>query len=279
MGDRTRSDEAQEASRLDDGLADVGTALSSIPHFGTKAGRAIRTAIDDVIDPVRTGRWSVAQLEKVEKTYIGTRVEITLRSTLNLEQGARMDCLIASHEVDIKFSIHGKWMIPMEAVGEMCLLVSADDEASTFSVGLLRARDEYLTVGGNRDRKRTLNAQGNAAIEWLVRDGDLPPNPLSQISPEQRSALLKIPVGQARVTALFRLVTGQPVTRSVVEWAASQLDPAKRVRDARQQLESEGIRILSGLRVADRSEAKAAGIPIPGKDEFVSYRFRDSSRS
>src|SRR5687767_5744114 len=37
-------------------------------------GASIRRALDEVIDGPRTGRWDVSQLEKTEKTYIGTKI-------------------------------------------------------------------------------------------------------------------------------------------------------------------------------------------------------------
>jgi len=41
-------------------------------------GSAIRQSFDEVFDGQRTGRYSLPQLSKVEKTYIGTKVEIVI---------------------------------------------------------------------------------------------------------------------------------------------------------------------------------------------------------
>ncbi|MFN8151440.1 MAG: NaeI family type II restriction endonuclease [Solirubrobacterales bacterium] len=39
-------------------------------------GGVIRQSIDEVLDGPRTGRWGFEQLEKTEKTYVGTKIEI-----------------------------------------------------------------------------------------------------------------------------------------------------------------------------------------------------------
>ncbi|WP_205982647.1 NaeI family type II restriction endonuclease, partial [Pseudomonas viridiflava] len=93
----------------------------------------------------RTGRFQIEQLEKTEKTYIGTKVEIVLRAELELERGRVLDNLICGHEVDTKCSIRAEWMIPREAVGQICLLVAGDDNLGTFVTGLLRMTEDVVT--------------------------------------------------------------------------------------------------------------------------------------
>jgi hypothetical protein len=87
-------------------------------------GESLRRSLDEVIDCQRTGRYRVEQLEKTEKTYIGTKVEIVLRFAFELPRGGTLDNLIAGHEVDTKFSLTGQWMIPREAVDQLCLVDS-----------------------------------------------------------------------------------------------------------------------------------------------------------
>ena len=53
----------------------------------------LRQCVDDVIMTPKTGRRSYDELEKTEKTYIGTRVEIELRAMLNLPKG-KLDTVI-----------------------------------------------------------------------------------------------------------------------------------------------------------------------------------------
>jgi hypothetical protein len=129
----------------------------------------LRNAFDEVIDGPRTQRWSVAELEKVEKTYIGTKVELLLRTAMGFPRGNELDYLVAGHEVDAKFSLKkGGWMIPSEAVGRYCLLISADDTVGRFEMGLLHAREEFLSRGQNKDGKRHLAAEHRKTVRWLA---------------------------------------------------------------------------------------------------------------
>src|SRR6266567_2220772 len=100
-------------------------------------GQVLRQSFDEVLDGQRTGRFDVDELEKTEKTYIGTKVEIVCRAAFGIRKGApgRMDYLIEGIEVDAKFSLTEGWTIPQEAVGQLCLVMSADDRRSVFRVG------------------------------------------------------------------------------------------------------------------------------------------------
>lgn len=82
---------------------------------------AIRQALDEVIDGGRTGRWSYSQLEKTEKTYVGTKIEILVRTALGLPRERPLDTVIAGHPIDIKWSglRTPSWQIPTEAVDEL----------------------------------------------------------------------------------------------------------------------------------------------------------------
>ena len=56
----------------DNGIEAITSSLTIREDLASVAGAAVRQAIDEVIDGGRTGRWCIDQLEKVEKTYIGT---------------------------------------------------------------------------------------------------------------------------------------------------------------------------------------------------------------
>ena len=140
------------------------------PHMKERFAAAIRRSFDEVFDGQRTGRYSLSQLSKVEKTYIGTKVEIVVQAEFGLQRGRRMDYLVAGEDVDAKWSMKsGGWMIPTEAVGELCLCMTADDERSVFSVGIVRADEVRLRTSTNKDKKRRLNHDGLAAMAWLAR--------------------------------------------------------------------------------------------------------------
>jgi len=82
------------------------------PSPAARFGAAIRQSIDEVLDGPRTGRWAFTQLEKTEKTYVGTKLEIVVRTSLGLEPGAVLDLDIEGEPVDIKWGMNSGWQIP-----------------------------------------------------------------------------------------------------------------------------------------------------------------------
>lgn len=56
-----------------------------------KFGQAVRQAIDEVLDGPRTGRCKLAELAKTEKTYVGTKVEIVVRTCADRCDGGTHD--------------------------------------------------------------------------------------------------------------------------------------------------------------------------------------------
>lgn len=125
-------------------------------EFEQYVPKLLRECIDDVIQTPRTRRRSYAELEKVEKTYIGTRVEIMLRSWLGLPKG-KLDVVVANQDVDIKNTLGANWMIPTEAFGHACILIGADEKKSKCYVGLIFIREAYLSASENKDKKKTLS--------------------------------------------------------------------------------------------------------------------------
>ena len=236
-------------------------------------GDAIRQSFDEVLDGQRTGRYRLDQLSPVEKTYIGTRVEIRTQAAFGLQRGHRMDYLVDGEEVDAKWSIRSRgWMIPREAVGELCLCMTANDDRSTFSVGIVRADDANLWTSTNQDKKRRFNDLGIAAMAWLVNPGVLPENLLLNLSEDARSAILDYGLsGQRRVNQLFRFVHNKVVRREVVQTVAQQQDGPKRVRDARKSLQAEGIIVL-GHQGSHPRIAEGLGIEVPRKGSWIATR-------
>lgn len=243
------------------------------PRMAERFGDAIRQSFDEVFDGQRTGRYSLTQLSKVEKTYIGTKVEKVIQSEFGLERGRQMDYLVAGEEVDAKWSMRsGGWMIPTEAVGELCLCLTADDARSTFSVGMVRADEENLRRTANKDRKRQFNDDGKRLMVWLVNPGDLAENLLLRLSEEERSAILDSRLsGQQRVNQLFRRVLGRVVRREVVLTVAQQDDGPKRVRDTRKALQPEGILVL-GHQGSHTAIAEGLGLEVPPKGSWIAAK-------
>jgi hypothetical protein len=250
----------------DTALDQVESKLSRVPLIGDILGRAIRQGIDDVIQGPRTGRWNIADLEKTEKSYIGTRIEIEVRAGLGVERGKKLDYLIEGHEVDLKFSIkYGGWMIPREAQDEICLVLSANDSKHLFWAGLIRADKDVLRPGKNQDRKGSVSAAGRDKIRWLVREGKLAKNFfMHDLEQRARDLIFAQPPGQARVNELFLQCERRVIPGSAIVAAATEVDDsAPRVAVAAQELKQ--MEILDGNKEDARRRAQVLNIRLlPG---------------
>src|SRR5580692_6835211 len=143
----------------DPGLAAVEAELHRLDPAGAQVASVLRDTLDQIYDGQHTGRWSYDQLHKTEKTHVGTLVEINLHRQFGFADGTATDYRIAGIEVDCKYSMtYGGWELPPEAIGQICLLITADDQRSTWQAGLLRVQEPFLRSGQNRDAKRQLRA-------------------------------------------------------------------------------------------------------------------------
>jgi hypothetical protein len=238
----------------------------------------IRKAIDEVIDAPRTGRVYASELEKTEKTYIGTKVEILVRNFLRLPKGI-LDLKIDDHDVDVKTTLGQTWMIPREAVGKSCILVASDEPRRTCFFGIFLAKVEYLTRSPNQDKKVSVSVFGHQNIHWVFDDESYPPSIWSQIGEAKTQAIMRGISGTERVAMLFRQVQGTPIHRDTVQAVAQQKDYMKRLRTnggARDVLADEGIAILSGK--FDASLIKKLGLETLTRDQFISFKPIDSSQ-
>lgn len=254
----------------------VGKFLLALDPTGERTAGVIRRTIDQLYDGQHTGRYRWDQLYKTEKTHCGTLLEINLQREFQFPDGAIMDFRMDGIEVDCKYSQRvGGWMIPPEARGHICIVISAFDNADPgWSLGVVRASSEWLNAGGNRDLKSTFNDSGRAAIDWIWREKKLPSNVLLQLPEKAVSRLMGLRSGNQRIAELFRVAQGMIVRRAVVATVAQQEDYMKRVRangGARSILRKEGIIIL-GQYEAHAEIARSLGISVPEKGDSISIR-------
>lgn len=268
------------ASLIAPGHPDFDVSSAIVAELDQKAGgpgklaqevpALLREVVDDVIQTPRTGRRSYNELEKTEKTYIGTRVEIMLRALLSLPRG-RLDAVVAGHDTDIKHTMGNNWMIPGEAIDHPCILVAADEDRARCYLGLIVARPAYLTAGANRDAKRSISAAGFAHIRWIFANHPYPPNFWRTIPAASVQRIVSGRTGNERVIALFREVQDEPITRETVEGVARQKDFMRRIRadggrGTRDLLAAEGVLLLSGK--YDGALIRAFGLPM---GDFVAH--------
>jgi hypothetical protein len=232
----------------------------------------LRKAIDEVIDPARTNRFTLDEIEKTEKTYLGTKVEILLRNWLRFPKGKTLDLSIDGIETDIKNTMRTTWMIPSEAMGHPCILVQTDEHSARFSIGIIVVSNDVLTTGKNQDGKSSISKAGKDKIHWILQDETYPENFWQNLEYEVRHRIISQTSGTRRLDALFRYVQNRPISRAIVLGIAQQKDAMKRLRKnggARDLLARDGIALLSGN--YDSELIGKLGLPKCGKDEFISF--------
>jgi hypothetical protein len=235
----------------------------------------IADAIDFVIDPVRTARTKVAELDNVEKTFVGLKIEHFFRDFLDLPKGIR-DLRIEGYDLDIKNTVGVTWMIPPETYRqeEPCLLIASASKDNSCSLGLMMARDSYLTKP-NRDKKRGVGKRGRDNILWIVERQPLPKSRWDGIDMARFRELRKIKGGAVRAAQFFRENIGLPVHRSVLHALLfDQKDYMKRIRGnggARDLLKADGIAALSGT--FDSARMIAQGFSQLGADYWVAVKY------
>lgn len=248
-----------------------------IDRFGGNAAlesrfpEIIKDALDYVIDPVRTGRTKVSELDSIEKTFIGLKVEHFLRHELDVPAGVR-DLEIAGEDVDIKNTVRKTWMIPPESFRNQdpCLLIMTATDEGLCSFGIIIAKPEYLTKP-NRDGKRAVSALGKKNIMWLLKEAPLPRSRFEGIDMERFRELRMMRGGNKRVLHFCRENVGRIIHREVFEALLhDQKDPMKRLRNnggANELLADLSLQILSGMYGADK--IKDAKHPSLSLDEFI----------
>lgn len=259
------------------GLAAEITKRAGGPKaLGQGFSAMLRQCVDDVIMTPKTGRRSYDELEKTEKTYIGTRVEIELRALLHLPRG-KLDTRILGRDVDIKNTMGSNWMIPTEAVDHPCILVAADEKRAMCYLGLIIAKLDYLTAGQNKDAKKSVSADGFSNILWLLKEKPYPPNFWQTVPSDAIERIFSGRSGNQRMAALFREVRDVPIKREVIEAVAKQKDFMRRIRSdngrgTRDILAREGIVLLSGD--YDSALIGELGLASCSGGEFIAHKIR-----
>ncbi len=234
----------------------------------------IRDAIDFVIDPVRTARTQVKDLDNVEKTFIGLKIEHYFRDLLDVPKGLR-DLVIEGLDVDVKNTVGTTWMIPPETykTGDPCLLIATAEEDGLCWLGLLLAKTAYLNAP-NRDQKCSVSSAGFEHILWIVKGQRFPTSRWEGINMGRFRELRKLKGGSRRAAAFFRENLRRPVHRAIVQALLfDQDDYMKRLRGnggARDELRGDGIVLLSGA--YDAAQIAGMGLRTIGRDEFIAVR-------
>ncbi|GAB7052865.1 NaeI family type II restriction endonuclease [Catenuloplanes indicus] len=238
---------------------------------GARTLSAIRHATDGLLDGPGTGRYSVAQLSKPERAFLGRRVELAIQREFGLPDSADLDFSVDGVDVEFKFS--GKragWLISRQLVGRVVLLVYSDEERGTWGAGLLRVTPEMLAGPTNRDGKSSLRRTDLAAVTWLAEDSPLPRNVFLRLGDEAAREVFAKQGAVHRVAELARRAEGEVIEFNDVATAAMQLNAWRRLREARELLAQEGLQIVSA---ADNDRTQALDVPPLGRDQLAIVRY------
>jgi hypothetical protein len=228
----------------------------------------IRTAVDQVLDGPKTGRWSLDQLQKTEKTHIGTRIEILASAQLGLRPGMTQDAQLDGREFDIKWSLSSSWMVAPENIDELCVGIGGHGGFATFGVCIFVAYEEYLG-SPNRDGKRPATPRSIGPFStWLIRRTNLPRNFVEDMDPDVRNAVSRQSTAQAKIRTLAALMPRIPIPRSAITvLIPGKDDPLRRLRKDSHRHDPLGEMICLSARY-DAERLRILGIHCP-PDHFV----------
>lgn len=255
----------------------IVAALGSWDSFQKQIPPLFRLAIDEVIDAPRTGRLILDEIEKTEKTYLGTKIEIILRDCLGFPYGKVLDFLINGVECDVKHTMGRAWSIPLESIGRPAILLRENEKSALCDFSVILIRPEYMNSGKNRDRKGTISSANIAHVWWLLKDHPYPENIWQMMPAVTRDLVLSAGKGKRRIASLFENLLERPIPRSAIEALANQRDPLKRIRrngGARDILAPKGIAILFGK--SDKELIAQLGLAELNAEEFISFRPKTS---
>lgn len=211
--------------------------------------QVVRQGLDEVLDGPRTGRFDLRKLSKTEATYVGTKMEILVRSECVLDEGVVTDLSVSGVDVDVKWSkSFAGWQIAEENVGQVCLGLCLSNDHKTFSVGLFVPYLSRLRPSKNKDAKKSLSKAGRSCVTWLVHEAELPPPFLAGLTEIELAYVLDGKRVQERVTRLFLTRPRTFIPRLAISTVAMRPhgDPMRRTRaDRHNPAGTQGLKILS----------------------------------
>jgi hypothetical protein len=260
-----------EVSQVDEGLSEVFRWFRQQDPTGVRVGSAIRAAMDEALDGPNTGRYSLSQLDKYERTFLGHHIRRAFRRAFGLAAGEDRDFSVQGVDFDLHFSVRrGGWMIREDQLGKIVLLVYGSEDRGVYGAGLCRVADAVLAGKPNRDRKDMLRRQAlESDVIWLASEAPLRKGILLRLPPEAVQSVFGKPTSGQRIEELVRQSRGEIVEASAFATAAMQTDALKRVRDARQRLAAEGLLVLGGGDPTDQLRAQELGFRSLARDEYA----------
>ena len=124
-----------------------------------------RQAIEQVIDWPRTGRQSIDDVERAERAYLSTRLEIMFRYWLGGVGGNALD--VDGIEVGVKNVFGRECWISNQRIGRPLLIIQTDLGNSRVSLAALVARSNRARLTARCASSNNAAVHSRCSIHWL----------------------------------------------------------------------------------------------------------------
>jgi hypothetical protein len=252
----------------DSELRDVHAWLASHPNLPELIGDAVEDAMYYVLDGWRTHRFDLLdeRVDSDERRALGTKLQYHVIENFNLKKLRHPDTEIAGHGVEIKGTIGKNWAIPTEGQCGVTMLHMVDLNQGAHRTLLMRTHRSWLRAGSNKDGKRGIRARALTEFSIdLYGTRALRPNPLKLLKRTHVDLVFGSDGQEKRLKALFKALPSTVIPRAVIlTVCANRDDPLRRVRAIKRDMYSEGLVLLCGQWVAQRTLAAELGHDLTG---------------
>lgn len=231
----------------------------------------LREAIDDVIDPMRSQRFSVLEIQADEKDYL--QIKLALRFKAYFGQCAWeihgfSDSQDGSHPKD---TFEAAWSLPGIASIRPCCFIHANETSLSYSIGITTV--EKLPFNKTVQVSASAFEESPRNCSWLLKDVSYPETIWKPLTPSHRATIAEQRNGGKRVAMLFRLRQRHPISRFNIAQVSEQKDYMHLLRRSgsiRNELGQDGIAVLSGRKHG--TLIQKLDLPYCSRDEFISFR-------
>jgi hypothetical protein len=132
-----------------------------------------RQAIEEVIDWPRTGREKIGELNRTERAYLGTRLEIIFKYWLGVADGKILDVEIDGIEVGVKNVFGTECWISNLRLGQPLLVIQTDLANSRVSLAVLVSRSNRTNFTARHIASNNAELRSMCLIHWLCTDCEI----------------------------------------------------------------------------------------------------------
>ncbi|MGP8252192.1 MAG: NaeI family type II restriction endonuclease [Terracidiphilus sp.] len=132
-----------------------------------------RQAIEEVIDRPRTGRERIEELNRAERAYLGTKIEIMFKHWLGVADRKILNIGVDGIEAGVKNVFGARCWISSVRVGRPLLVIQTDLIRSRVSLAALVARSNRTNLASRCSAPNHVEAPCGSLILWLCVDCEI----------------------------------------------------------------------------------------------------------